>query len=442
MGKQSERQQQRRKRKIRRLIRRCIRDAILILPVILLVLLAVCIKNMGKENKEPESVGVFAPIEIIQKEPEPITASILSAGDIIMHEPFLTSNVYLKEKNTYDYNPIFTYIKEGYTSADFTVVNLESTISETNYSGYPRFRSPAAITTALKQNGTDMCLLANNHIYDNYDDGITMTMNALDANSLLYTGVRRTTSDLTYLIQDINGIKVGFFNYVFDTGAVNGQDTSINSIPVSDASAPLINTFNYGNLQRLYNDIEAGLAEMKQAGVEYTIAYIHWGNEYQTTENERQRNIAAKLCELGIDALIGGHPHVIQPVDLLTNSSGDHQMLCVYSLGNHLSNQYKERMDSMPTGHTEDGLMVNLVLEKSSSGIVSLKQADFIPTWVYYSADANNPEYYIMPLDNPSKLQADAAGLDITADIRESLERTNAIIGEGVEKVQNALPLM
>lgn len=425
----------RKKRKLRRM-------AIIILPIILLISLALFMKNIGTDEQEPETQEALGPIEIIIKEPAPITATILSAGDIIMHDPFLTSNRYLKADGTYDYNSIFTYIKDEYGAADFTVLNLESTISDGNYKGYPRFRAPAAITTAFSQNYVDMCLLANNHIYDNYDAGMTMTMNALESNSLLYIGARKTVSEKTYLIQEINGIKVGFFNYTYDTGSVNGQKISINYIPVSNESAPLINTFNYSNLQSLYNSIKTGLEEMKAAGVEYTIAYIHWGSEYQTTENSTQRQIATQLCELGIDALIGGHSHCIQPVDLLTNSTGDHQMICAYSLGNHLSNQYQERMDSMPTGHTEDGLMVKLVLERTADDVVSLAEAEFIPTWVYTSPDVatnSNPEYYIMPLNNPEKLLQEAASLDIANDIQKSLERTNAIIGAGVEKVQNAL---
>lgn len=439
-------QRRRKRRKRKKLIRRFVCISIFILLLLLLLLLGSFIKKTMDKKSEKKEQESFNQTETVDDEPEPITASILSAGDIIMHDPLLTSNYYLKEDGSFDYNSIFTYIKDYYKEADFAVINLESTISDGNYKGYPRFRAPAAITSALAQNYTDMCLLANNHIYDNYDAGMNMTVNAVESNSMLYMGVRKTVSDKTYLIKDINGIKVGFFNYVFDTGKVDGQDKSINSIPVSNESAPLINTFNYGNLQVLYNEIQSGLAEMQSAGVEYTIAYIHWGNEYQTTENKRQREIAAQLCELGIDALIGGHPHVIQPVDLLTNTAGDHQMLCVYSLGNHLSNQYRERMETTkPTGHTEDGLMVNLVLEKADDGTVSLIEVDFIPTWVYRTPnveDTDNPEFFIMPLDNPDELLKNADLPELSVDIKESLARTNEIIGEGVEKIQNALPII
>lgn len=383
---------------------------------------------------------VVEAIEIIEEEPEIYTASILSAGDVILHSPFISSRVYHQGNGVYDYNAIFSYIKNYYESADFTVVNFESTVSESNYSGYPYFRSPVAIATALKQSNVDMCLLANNHIYDNSDSGLTMTMNALEENGLLYMGIRKSITESTYSIQEVNGIKVGFFNYVYETGAADSQK-SINANVVSNASADLINTFHYNNLEAFYEEIRTGLQAMQNAGVEYTIAYLHWGNEYQTEENRYQQAIAQQLCELGIDALIGGHPHVVQPVDLLTNTTGDHQMVCVYSMGNHLSNQRIEFMDSMPTGHTEDGLMVQLTLEKIDNGPVSLVETEFIPTWVYHTTKNGGSEYFIMALDNPEQLIQNATELDLSADVDKSLNRTNAIIGSGVEKIQTALPI-
>ena len=206
--------------------------------------------------------------------------------------------------------------------------------------------------------------------------------------------------------------------------------------------AQRINTFNYGGLEHyLYSEIEEGLQELETQGVEYTIAYLHWGTEYETTENERQQNIAKELCELGIDALIGGHPHVVQPVDLLTNEAGTHQMVCVYSLGNHLSDQRKERIDFAPEGHTEDGLMVELILEKSDDGQVSLTGMEFIPTWVYKSGSSDNPNYYILPLNDMETLLKETADLGIETEAKQSLARTNAIIGEGAAKIEAALPI-
>lgn len=442
----SERERIRRRRAARR--RRIVmRRRIIVASAALLIIIilgGVIRHSLAKSSKdEPEKASADKlTIESSEadspEEYQEATATLFTAGDIIMHKPFLTSPVYLKDDGSYDYNPIFTYVKDYFESADFTVTTLECALVESDYTGYPTFHAPDAIAEALAANGVDMCLLANNHIYDNGDEGLQRTMDVMTQNSLLYTGTRKTESDKTYMIQEINGIKVGFFNYVFETEQVNGQK-SINGIAVSDESAPLINSFNSNDLDAFYQDIEAGLKEMEEENVEFTVAYMHWGIEYQTQESDEQDAMAQKLCDLGIDALIGSHPHVIQPVDLLESSDGSHQMLCAYAIGNHLSNQRTEYMDGLAYGHTEDGLMLSLTLHRDTDGQVSIEKADFIPTWVSLTS-GNGATYYILPLDEPDKLE-EKTGLSVSGDVQQSLERTNAIIGEGVNKIQNALPL-
>lgn len=439
------REQRIKQRKRKRFLRRFVQISFYLIIFLIILLIGNFIRKQLSSATTGDKVSVSQDITEPKEEAKPTTATILSAGDVIMHSPFLDSNHYLAKNGSYDYTSIFEHTRDLYQSADFTVVNLESTISDGNYQGFPLFRAPSAIATALAGAGTDLCLLANNHIYDNFDTGLSLTAEAVKNNSMLSMGIRSSESEKKYLVQEINGITVGFFNYVYETGPMNGQDISINAIPVSNESAPLINTFSYDDLDSFYDEIKTSLEEMKDEGVEYTIAYLHWGEEYQTTENATQETIASQLCELGINALIGGHPHVIQPVDLLTNSSGDHQMLCVYSLGNHLSNQYRERMgDTEPTGHTEDGLMVELVLERNEDQSISLTDVQFIPTWVYRTPDVGedeNPEFYILPLNNSQELLKELSLPNLESDMEESLNRTLDIIGSGMDKVKNALPI-
>lgn len=426
-----EERRRRRRRKLKIIRAAVIAGLIVFLIIIFLILKAIFGFVASLFNKEEEVVVV--------EEPKIYTASLLSVGDIVLHSPFLDSGVYQTEDGSYNFSPIFKYIKSTFEASDFSVIDLETTIVESNFSGYPLFRSPETFVSALTENGLDLCLLANNHIYDSGDAGLTSTIEAMDKYSLPYTGIRSSEEAPTYFIQDINGITVGMFNYTSETGSVD--EKAINGIYVTEESENLINSFNYDNLDAFYDTIEKGLQEMKDAGVEYTVAYIHWGNEYQTEESEQQREIAQKLCDLGIDALIGSHPHVIQPVDLFTSNSSDHKMICCFSLGNHLSNQRQELMDSMPTGHTEDGLMVNLSLEQTDDGPVTLKEITFIPTWVYKNLLNEGAEYYVFPLHSTESYEEAVTTLNLTADIEDSLERTNKIIGEGVEKIQNELPI-
>lgn len=444
-GEQPDREARRRqeaarlKRRQRRQIQKLIKIVAVILVLILAILLVrTVVKGISKKTKEAKARAEALELEKKKAKIEEATAVITTAGDIIMHRPFLESSVYYDGEN-YDYNAIFTYMKEIYEAADFTAVTTEYALTDENYSGYPNFCAPDAIAEALAANGVDMCMLANNHIYDNGDEGLQRTMDVLTENNLLYTGVRKKKADKNYIVQDINGIKVGFFNYVYETETIDGLK-SINGIAVSEESQDLINSFQEEDPQSLYDDVEKILAEMKEEGAEYTIAYMHWGVEYQTQENSYQDAIAQKLCDMGIDALIASHPHVIEPVDLLESSDGKHQMVCAYAIGNHLSNQRTEYMEGLTDGYSEDGMIVTLTIHRDTKGKITLEKADFTPTWVYHDQDPDD-EYFILPLGHPEEIK-EATGLsNIAQDVDQSLARTNGIVGEGVKKVQDALPL-
>lgn len=432
------RAKRRRKRKIRRAILIGIMALLLLLCVFMVRAVVKKFTGDGKEPATTTSVEVETKKETEEAKAEEASAVIHFSGDIIMHKPFLTSSVYY-DGSEYDYNPIFQYVKEYYEKADFAICTTEYAMTGGNYSGYPTFCAPDAIADALAENGIDLCLLANNHIYDGGDEGLQRTMEVLEKDSIQYTGARKTEDDKNYLVQEINGIKVGFFNYVFETEVVDGHKT-INGIALSSDSENLINTFQEADPDSFYEEAEEILAAMKEEGVEYTIACMHWGVEYQTEENANQEAIAQKLCDMGVDALIASHPHVIQPVDLLESSDGEHQMVCAYAIGNHLSNQRTEYMDGLTYGYSEDGLMVTLTIQRNAKGEISLTGADFIPTWVYLAQNPDN-EYFILPLNDPDSL-GEKTGLSyIDTDVSESLQRTESIVGDGVKKVQDALPI-
>ena len=148
---------------------------------------------------------------------------------------------------------------------------------------------------------------------------------------------------------------------------------------------------------------------------------------------------------MGFDALIGSHPHVLEPVDLLTSADGSHQMVCCHSIGNQLSNQ---RLQNTKYSETEDGLIVNLLIEKTTTGDISLKDMEFIPVWTYHndaytSRYTHNDRYFVVPIrDRDGILKALEGELgDQSRDVDASLKRTDAIVGEGVDKIKAALPI-
>lgn len=429
--------EERRRKRLRKL--KIIRAAVIAGLIVVLILIFIVIKSIFgfiASLFHKDTVEVDAQVTV---ESQTYTASILTGGDIVLHSPFYDSTTYLTEDGSYDFSPVFTYMKDTYTASDFTVLDLEAAITEDYFNGYPLFRAPEKILPTLSENGVDMVLFANNHIYDAGDDGLKSTINALEKYSMPYMGIKKSKEDSAYSIKDINGIKVGMFDYTYETGTITQK--AINGIEVTDESSDLINSFNYDDLDTFYDTISSGIQNMKKDGAEYLIAYIHWGNEYETEESTYQQEMAQKLCDLGIDALIASHPHVIQPVDLFTSSTGDHKMICCYSLGNHLSNQRQELMDSMPTGHTEDGYMVELTLEQTDDEPVSLTDVQFIPTWVYKNIIDGNAEYYIFRTDAANTYGEVVESLNISQNLAASLGRTQEIIGEGTKKVQDALPI-
>lgn len=204
-----------------------------------------------------------------------------------------------------------------------------------------------------------------------------------------------------------------------------------------------MNYFSTDNLSGFYSEVEQVYADMLAQGAEATLFYIHWGTEYETTENETQRAIAQKLCDLGVDVIIGGHPHVVQPMDLLTSTADpDHKTVCIYSLGNAVSNQRIEEM-KLKTGHTEDGVVFSVTFEKYSDGSVRLSDVSVMPTWVnkFVTADWKY-EFNILPLDDATRDQWKslyALTDEQLTNARNSYTRTMDILGSGLEKCRNYL---
>lgn len=158
-------------------------------------------------------------------------------------------------------------------------------------------------------------------------------------------------------------------NYTYSNIPDDGV-VSVNGIPSTSVNSKLINVFDYNKLENFYNEQTETIYEMKQVGVDKIIYYMHWGNEYQLRPNAAQQAIAQKLCDLGVDIIVGGHPHVIQPMDVLHSDISGKDTVCIYSVGNSISNQRQEIMD-IKSGHTKDGVSFTVTLTKYSSDLIS-----------------------------------------------------------------------
>ena len=370
------------------------------------------------------------------------TATIRSAGDVLIHIPVYQNA--RKSDGSYDFSHIFTYSEDIISDCDYFVANLETTLGGTNgrsYSGFPRFNSPDSIVDALKSAGVDCLLTANNHTYDTNGPGMLRTIEVIEKAGLEYTGTRKSTEDKQCFTKKISGIKFGFACYTYETPTSEGRK-ALNGLLVDTETAPLINSFNPAKPQAFYDELESNIKQMKKNGAEVIVVYVHWGEEYQLSQNTKQQEIAQAICDLGADVIIGGHPHVVQPVDLLTSTDGTHKTVCVYSVGNFLSNQRRNLM-GLKTGHTEDGLIFEMTFSKYSDGTVVFDSVDAIPTWVHLYSENGRKVHSITPLDGNLDKQAEKLGLTKTSDglslAKASQDRTNALVSEGEKKCNDYL---
>ncbi len=368
------------------------------------------------------------------------TATIRSAGDVLIHIPVYTA---AKTADGYNFDNIFTYTESLIEDCDYFVANLETTLAGTGvaYSGFPRFNSPDAIADSLKKAGVDCLLTANNHTFDKNNAGVIRTQEVIKEKGFDYTGTRLNEDGRKFIISDVNGIKFGFICYTYETPSSEGRK-SLNGLTVDTATAPLINSFKPDNPEPFYEELKAEMKKMKKKGAEVITVYMHWGEEYQLSPNNKQKEIAQKLCDMGVDVIIGGHPHVVQPVDLLTSSNGKHKTVCVYSMGNVLSNQRRAYM-GLKTGHTEDGLTFEMTFSKYSDGKVVFESVKSIPTWVHVYSSGGKKVYNIVPLSKNMDEKAESLGLNKSGDglsqAKASYERTMALVKEGTDKCNKYL---
>lgn len=292
-------------------------------------------------------------------------ADLLFAGDAMQHTAQLEQALAEGNGRHYDYSDCFTLIAPDIMAADYAVCNLEVPLGGgPRYSGYPCFSAPDSYAEALRDAGFDMLLTANNHCLDSGTKAARRTLAALDSLGVDHTGTFRDAAERREkvpFIKEINGIKVGFLNYTYGTNGILPQD----GMEVAFIDLP---------------KIAEEMQQTRRAGAEILVVAIHWGIEYVLTENANQRNIADFLVKNGADLIIGGHPHVIQPMKIVRNEDENKDVLIVYSLGNLISN--------MKTVDTRGGALVKVRLERDEAGKARLKGATYD---TFFSAKPEGP---------------------------------------------------
>ena len=309
-------------------------------------------------------------------------ATILFAGDAMMHQAQIEAA--RVAPGDYDYSECFSRISPFIEQADYAVVNLETPLGKSNFTGYPCFNAPVSYASALSGAGFDLFLTANNHTLDRRDRGLRHTIAALDSLGFAHIGTYGNAAardKALPMVKNIKGFKVGFLNYTYGTNGIKVQ---------GDAVVDYIDR----------EIIEADVAAARHAGAEIIVVAVHWGEEYVLLPTRHQKDLAAFLAGAGADVVIGGHPHVVQPIQMLENKKTGRRVPVTYSLGNFISN--------MKTRDTRGGALATITLKRDSTGtaIVSDARYDLVFT-VPPSAATKN--FIVYPIDSVPAQWRDAA---------------------------------
>lgn len=333
--------------------------------------------NVLSESKSEVSEESTETAESSEEEiiPEDSVVSFFACPDNLIH-PSLYYNALeiAAEKNgvkpdysdlhnaDYDFSPMYEFIKDEIESADIAYINQESLIGgdSKRISGYPQFNTPVPMAKNLADLGFDIVNVAHNHMLDSGDtrylEFCANLFGGLGVDVLGYYPDEESTSDI--LIIEKNGIKIAFLTYTYGT----------NGIRVSSKSSVVVPYFDDALIER-----QIKIAKEK---ADVIIASCHWGNEYQYKPNSMQKQYAEKLCNLGVDVILGMHSHCIQPVEWMTSESGK-KTLVVYSLGTMISG-IRKATSSLA------GILSLEIRKDGESGEISIESPLFIPTIGHY----------------------------------------------------------
>ena len=346
----------------------------------------------GNDTSAGEPVPPFHPATVSTAAKPRNAFTVVATGDVLIH-PALTEQAEADGGGgKRDFAPLFAGIKPVIEGADLAICHMEVPLATVDgpFEGYPLFYAPPEVATAVAATGYDTCSTASNHTLDHGADGVTTTLDTLDAAKIGHTGSARTRQEAeTPLITDVNGVKVGQVSFTFGLN----QGTS--------APEPwMVNELSVGAV------LDAA-RQARAAGAEVVIASIHWGIENQHEPTAEQRDMAKQiLSDPAVDLIVGHHAHVVQPFEKI----GDKWV--AYGLGNSVA-RHEE-----PKGDTEEGVIARFRFTKAASGW-RVDKAEYIPTLVDLG-----PPIRLRDLTTDDKVDAGRRqeALDRTAGVVMSLD--------------------
>lgn len=304
-----------------------------------------------KENEDEEQK------EEVVVTKEEMTASLVMVGDALIH--YGVYNAAYDGEN-YDFKPMLALIKPLVADYDLKYYNQETILggTELGLSSYPLFNSPYEVGDAFVDAGFNLVSLATNHTMDKGEEGVINSLNYWSKQEDVYTAGSYLSSEDRdeVVIKEVNGITYSFFSY---TTWTNGLETP-------EGKEYLNNVYD---AEKVKEDIEKVRDQ-----VDVVIVAMHWGTEYSTSVSSDQQEIANYLASLGVDIIIGSHPHVVEPIEFIDDT------MVIYSLGNFISDQ--EGIERLT------GLMVSIDIHKTvDNGITTIELENPKAELLYTASD-------------------------------------------------------
>ena len=332
-----------------------------------------------------------------KKKDEHYEATLIAVGDNLIHSSVYKDANRLANYSGYDFKPMITSIKEIVTNYDLAYYNQETILggTELGLDDYPTFNSPYETGDAMIDAGFNLVSLATNHTMDSGSRAVENSCKYwASKENVLSTGSFCSEEDRNKVdIREINNIKYTMLNYTYGTnGMPTIKDYYVNVWPTN---TDRINNPETDTKYQEYKEIVKQDIERVRDKVDFLIVAMHWGVEYTHTPTAYEKDMAEYLSSLGVNLIIGTHPHVIQPVVWINDT------LVIYSLGNFISAQYQNK-DSCTNYKCTTELMTNLTIEKdikNKETTIKITNVENELIYNYYNQSTWR-DFHVIPFSN------------------------------------------
>ncbi|MFE4307031.1 CapA family protein [Streptomyces sp. NPDC056517] len=298
----------------------------------------------------------------------PVGFTLVASGDVLPHDSIIRRAAQDAGGNGYDFTPMLSGVKPVVSRADLAICHMETVFGQDGgpYTGYPAFKSPPEVATALKATGYDSCSTASNHTLDDGAAGLGRTLDALDRAGVRHAGSARTAEEAAKpTLLKAGGATVAQLAYTYDT----------NGYPMPEGQPWAVQTLDE---QKVIADARAARA----AGADVVVVSVHWGSEWQTEPDERQLTLGRALTASqsggrpDIDLILGTHAHVPQAYEKVNGT------WIIYGMGDQIAGDMINHEGAYdPRGNQGSIGRFTFGPPRIPGGRWEVTKAEFVPQW-------------------------------------------------------------